>query len=217
MKQKLLILSLLFLPLLTYGQRGYYSTDSTTYSGIKLKDGGSISNAKYCKVDKDDKITVYSPYEVSEYGFNNGRVFIAKEIQTPDSTQKVFLERLHKGKVTLYYYKGRGFHSYYIEKDSTLFIEVPRRNSHNEHYSQQLLKILSDCPIIDDACSHVTYSPHSMTRLLERYDNCELKPFPHFRYGFLIGYEFMKLIPLDSQNEYLEYFNFSYDGSFSIV
>jgi hypothetical protein len=43
-----------------------------------------------------------------------------------------------------------------------------------------------------------------------------LKPFPHIKYGFLIGYEFAKLIIGDKQNIDFEHFEYKYDGTFSI-
>lgn len=54
-----------------------------------------------------------------------------------------------------------------------------------------------------------------------------MKPFPHFKYGLIIGSEFSKLVPSEKSNGDLEsvvinkdndldYFDYKYDGNFSI-
>jgi hypothetical protein len=211
-----LILLIAFFPVLSFGQTEYYSTDSATSAGIELVDGSALVNSRLCQVKKGAEIIEYTPYEVKEFGFKDGRVYISKEIQLPDTSKKVFLERLQKGRLTLYYYRAKGIRTYFIERDSTLFVEIPKQNTVNQHYSDQLSILTHDCTNVSDACKLVKYNKRSLSELIARYNNCELKPFPHFRYGLLVGYEFLKLNPLSSQNEFLEYFNFHYDGSFSI-
>ena len=215
-KHLYIILLFIFYPILSFGQNDYITIDNTISSGIKLIDGGDLINSRICQVKKGKKIIVYSPYEVKEFGFKDGRVYLSKEIQIAGSSKRVFLELLHKGKTTLYYYEGKGIKTFYIEKDNTLFIEVPEQNSSKEQYSEQLLNITDDCPNVSNACKLVNYNKKSISKLIERYNRCELKPFPHLKYGLLIGYEFSKLIPSDKQNNALGNFEYNYDGGFSI-
>lgn len=216
MKYLYILFLIVFFPILSFGQSEYFSTDSTSYLGIQLIDGGDLINSRLCQVKKGDKTIQYTPHEVKEFGFKDGRVYISKEVQIADSSKRVFLERLHEGKTTLYYYKGKGINTFFIEKDSTLFIEVPKQNTVEEDYSEQLLNLSKDCPNVLDACKHVSYNKKSLSKFMVRYNQCELKPFPHFRYGLFIGYEAYKLIPSKEQNEDLKYFDYNYDGSFSI-
>jgi hypothetical protein len=215
MKHLYIIFIILFIPILSFGQSEYFSTDSLTSFGIKLIDGGDLINSSLCQVKKGKETLVYTPYEVKEFGFKDGRVYISKDILITDSLQKVFLERLHKGNMTLYYYKGRSIKTFFIQKDSTLFVELPKQNSAKETYSSQLCTITNDCSNVSNACKLVSYNKHSMTKLISKYNECELKPFPHFSYGILIGYEFLKLVPSNNHNEYLTNFNFKYDGGFT--
>jgi len=216
MKHLYIIFLITLLPILSFGQSEYFSTDSSTSVGIKLIDGGDLINSRLCQVKKGDKVIQYSPYEVKEYGFKDGRVYISKEIQIADSSKRVFLERLQKGNTTLYYYKGKGIKTYYIQRDSTLFVELPKQNAATENYSRQLLNLTKNCPNVSDACKLVGYNKKSLSKLITRYNKCELKPFPHFKYGILVGYEFLKVIPYSEQIDNLEYFDFKYDGGFSI-
>lgn len=204
------------MPILSFGQNEYFSTDSSTFAGIKLIDGGDLINSRICQVKKGEKTIKYTPYEVKEFGFKDGRVYISKEIQIADSSKRVFLERLNKGNTTLYYYKGRGIRTFYIQKDSTLFVEIPNQNNAGKDYSKQLINLTKDCPNVLDACKLVSYNKKSLFKLISRYNKCELKPFPHFKYGLLIGYEFLKLIPSNEEINDLAYFNYKPDGSFSI-
>lgn len=215
MKHLYIIFLISLLPTLSYGQREYFSTDSTSSYGIKLVDGGDLINSQLCQVKKGDKILQYTPCEVKEFGFKDGRVYVSKEIQIADSSKRVFLERLEKGNTTLYYYRGKKLKTFFIQKDSTLFIEMPKQNT-VEDYSTQLLNLTKDCSNVSDACKLVSYNKKSLSKLISRYNQCELKPFPHFKYGFLIGYEFLLLIPSSKQNNDLEYFDYEYDGGFTI-
>lgn len=215
MRYLIIIFLISLLPILSFGQSDYFSTDSTSSLGIKLIDGGDLINSQFCQVKKGDKTIQYTPYEVKEYGFKDGRVYISKEIQIADSSKRVFLERLKKGNTTLYYYRGKGLKTFFIQKDSTLFVEIPEQDT-EEDYSTQLLNLTKDCSNVSDACKLVSYNKKSLSKLISRYNQCELKPFPHFKYGFLIGYEFLRLIPSSEQNYNLKYFDYKYDGGFTI-
>ncbi len=234
MKSFLYILIYLCLPPnIISGQSAYYSTDSMTKSGIELVEGRAVINSRFCRVMKGDSIIQYSPYEIEEYGFKNGKVYISKEIQISDSTQRVFLERLDIGKMTLYYYKGRGIRTFFLEKDTSFFMEIPKRNSNNIKYNQQLLKVINDSPNTTDAVRLVSYTKKSLSTLVAKYNNHELRPFPHFRFGLNIGYELNKLkppkeknyetnsnlphmIPVDGTQEHLDMFDYKYNGGFTI-
>jgi opacity protein-like surface antigen len=216
MRHLYIIFLIVSLPVFSFGQNQYFSTDSLTTVGIKLIDGGDLINSRKCQVKAGDKINEYSPYEVREFGFKGGRVYKSREIQIAGTSKRVFLEQLHTGKATLYYYRGKGIKTFFIEKDSMLFVEVPKQNTAKEQYSQQLLNITADCPNVMAACELVRYNKKSLSKLMTRYNQCELKPFPHFSYGFLMGYEISKSIPTDDQNEDLKYFDYKYDGGFSV-
>lgn len=202
--------------MLSFGQTEYFSTDSTASHGVELIDGGELINSQFCRVKKGEKTIEYTPYEVEEFGFKNGRVYISKEIQIADSSKRVFMERLHNGNTTLYYYRGKGIKTFFIQKDSTLFIEIPKQDTAKEDYSNQLSNLTNDCPSVLDASKLVRYNKKSLSKFIARYNKCELKPFPSFKYGLTVGYEFLRLIPSRKQNENLKYFDYKYDGGFSI-
>lgn len=216
MKHFYIIFLFILLPTLSSGQNDYFSIDSSIFVGIKLTDGGDLINSKICQVENGENTIQYTPYEVEEYGFKDGRVYISKEIQIADSSKRVFLERLHRGETTLYYYKGKGTETFFIQKDSTLFVEIPAKVAKGEGYSKQLINLTKDCSNVSDACKLVRYNKKSLSKLISRYNQCELKPFPHLKYGFLTGYEFLRLIPSGERDDYLEHFDYKYDGAFLI-
>lgn len=205
-----------WMPVLSFAQGEYFTTDSLTSYGLKLIDNGDLMNSNICEVKIKDRIVKYSPYEVKEYGFKDGRVYKSREIQLGDSSKKVFMECLTSEKTTLFYYRGKGIKIFYLEKDSTLFVELPKKYAGKEIYAEQLSQITSDCFNVSDACKLVSYTKKSLSKLITRYNQCVLKPFPHFKYGFLVGYEFLKLNPSTEQNDHLEYFNYTHDGSLSL-
>jgi len=196
-----IILTLILSTIIVKGQSEYFSTDSSTSFGIKLIDGGDLINSQFCVVKQGDKTIKYTPNEVKEFGFKDGRVYISKEIQIIDSSIRVFLERLHKGETVLYYYKGKGVKTFFIEKDSTLFVEVPKQDTDKEDYSKQLLNLTKDCPNVSDACKLVGYNKKSLSKFIARYNKCELKPFPFLKYGLFFGMVQSKLVLNSSSSD----------------
>lgn len=194
MKKCYTIALIVLIPILSYGQGEYFTTDSLTSFGLKLIDNGDLMNSRICEVKIKDKIVQYSPYEVKEYGFKNGRVYKSREIQLGDSSKKVFMECLTSGETTLLYYRGKGIKTFYLEKDSTLFAELPKKYEEKAIYAEQLSQITSDCFNVSDACKLVNYNKKSLSKLISRYNNCELKPFPFLKYGLFVGMIQSKLV-----------------------
>ena len=129
------------IPELASAQNGYLVTDSTRIGMKNLFDGGDVFNAQYCKVWEFDGYTVYTPYEIKEYGFSDGRVYVSSEIQFEDTIKRVFLERLSEGKNTIYYYIRKRAETYFFEKDSASLIKIAKRDINGISYRNQLLEV----------------------------------------------------------------------------
>ena len=110
----------------------------TTYTGVKIIDGGSVRNAKYMQVILNKKTEKFCPDSVREYGINKGSTYFSKSIQVNDSVQKVFLERITAGKTNLYYFQDKNIKTYFLEKDSTVFIELAKGKVRTNHFRQTL-------------------------------------------------------------------------------
>ena len=216
MKQTFIIALILSIPIISLGQVNYIATDTSSSIGVELIKGITIENCQVCRVNVKNKIIQYSPYEISEYGFKDGSIYVARDIYISDTLKRVFLERLHNDKMVLYIYKERGYKTFFIEKDSTLFNEIPKKNIDGKSYHVQLMEISKDCPSVSQVSQLAGYNKYSLVKFFKLYDNCKTRPFPHFKYGPILSYEFVKLIPSnDDQLESISYFNFDYDGSFS--
>lgn len=197
-----------------FGQMDYFSTDTSAFFGVELVSGGDILNSRICKVRRGDEIIEYSPYDIKEYGFKDGRVYISRDIHISDSLRRVFLLRLNKGNANLYYYKSKGFKTYFFEKDSIIFVQMPKRDTNNKSYNELLSVLTYDCSYLGDASNHINYNRRSLRKFIDRYNNCEIRPFPRFRFGPSFGYEFSKIMP-NEHNKYLEHFIYKFDGGFS--
>jgi opacity protein-like surface antigen len=201
-----------------HGQSDYYLTNSMASIGVKLVDNGDVSNSRCCTVKNGEKDVEYSPYAVKEYGFGDGRVYVSRKIQLPDSAQKVFLEILVKGKKTLYYYRGKLLKTFFVGEDSTQFVELPKNNAaKTSSFRDQLSQLTSDCPKTVDAIRLSIYRKRQLTEIMNRYNDCELKPFPFLKLGLTAGYGMMKLSPTNSsQSATLDKLDFTYTGGFTV-
>lgn len=180
----------------TVSQNSYYKKDSLISYGVEFIDYGNYKSSKYCYVKIGDQILMYSPDEVSEYGYNDGRVYVAKRVTLRDSVQTVFLERLVDGKFTLYYYKGAGYSTYFVSQDSLTLRELPYRNKERTtNYREKVQDYALACNYVADAARLVGYNRAGLTEFFSRLNKCESKHFPFLRVGFSTGLELIGLVP----------------------
>jgi hypothetical protein len=219
-KVPFLLLIIFLAPFKISGQNNFVEFDSITYVGATVVDGGDKLNSSFCQIKKGGEFLRYSPNEVKRYGFADGRIYVSREICDNDtSVHRVFLEQLVKDKTTLYYYNGKAIRTFFIEKDSTLFTELPRNGIQNKEngFHNKLFNLTSDCKNVSDATKLVWYNKRSLSKLIRRYNNCELKPFPFLKYGLVFGYGFSKLSPSSTSDiSYLTGINFKYDPGYLI-
>lgn len=215
---QLTIIILLVVSFNSFGQGGYFANDTLKSTGLKIIDAGSIQNARYCRVINGDTETKYSPHEINEYGINKYRIYYAKDIHLKDSTKRVFLELLANGNTKLYYYEEENYRTFFVQKDSALLIEIPKKfNEEKDFYKNVISSFTQDCQEITDAIPFVGYNKKSLTEILKRYDKCENKPFPFFKFGIIGGYELSQLAkPSNLLASELEKINYQYDGFYTM-
>ncbi|MBN1416088.1 MAG: PorT family protein [Bacteroidales bacterium] len=229
MSNRLISLLLLFIPsTVIVGQKGYYVKDSTMTVGVQMLDGGLVQNARSCQIKVKDRIITYTPYEVDEYGFKDDKVYIARIITLDQVEKKVFLERLSKGNLTLYYYKDKNGSKFFLEKESGQMIEISKNDSLNKTtgFHESLMTYSGECKFMSDQLKYVTYTKLSMQKYATWYNNCRHKPFPRFRYGAIAGYGITRISASPEYiyrsiyditiEDYSQQLDFKYDGGFII-
>lgn len=183
-------------------------------AGIKIVDGGSILNSRTCQVIMGGTLTNYSPYEIDEYGIDEEKIYVSRNIRINNSSKRVFLEVLVKGKTNLYYYQDEQYRTFFISKDSIDIIEIQEKSDNEKSYFRSVLRDqTSDSPAVFDATYLAQYNKKSITEFINRYNRGENKPFPFFKFGVTSSLELSKLTnPLNVSPAYLENINYTYDG-----
>jgi hypothetical protein len=217
LSQSLALLTV-FIPLVSSSQNDYFVKDSVTRTGISLSDGKEVVNHRVCGVREGGKMVEYTPWQVKEYGFRDGRIYLAKDIPLPDSTQRVFLEQLVYRK--LYYYRGKEGKTFFMKEDSARFVELPEHHKGPDgsdiSFRDDLSRLTSDCPQMADAVKLVRYNRTGYKKFMNRYEKCEHKPFPFLKFGVVAGYSTCKPVPKPSVSiPEVKQMEFSYDGGFS--
>lgn len=198
-----------------FGQVNYYQKDSSVYMNVELLSGNDLRNSRFCQLMDDGRLISFNPYEVSEYGFEDGRVYISKEIQIAGSPERVFLERLVNGSTALYYYRGENIKLFFLEKDTLGLVELPKYEAGTgKSYKDNLLEITDDCSGAKKAVRVASYSKTALTNYFKRYYSGQF--FPQFKYGLFIGGEAAKLIAVKSnENAEISQLDFLHDPGFS--
>lgn len=216
----LLLIFILYFPVAAAAQSNYIITDTTTVYGVRLIDRGDIENSQYIELRVGGDVIRYTPDQVKEYGFRNGRVYISKKIETPEGFQSVFLERLIQGTLTLYYYPKTDETNFYLERDSSLtHLYSGHTGDGQPPFRESLRNLTSDCSNVADAVNLVRYTKRSLSLFISRYNTCDPRPFPFFKYGIVSGIHSSSLAlisSLESLNQSLKDSNFIKDRSFSV-
>jgi hypothetical protein len=215
-RKSLILILLSLLPLQSFEQNCYYEGNGAKSIGVKIVDLGDRMNSRICMVKKGKKELRFTPYEIDEYGFSDGRVYKAKNIRISDSVQRVFLLQLSKGDINLYYLREKHLKTFFIQKDSSELIELPEKKDAKDSafFRDNLVGITAGCPAVTDAIKVVSYNKNSMGKLFRRYNHCILRPFPFLRFGLLAGYGWTIPDPSAIGLTAMDEFFFGYEGRY---
>jgi hypothetical protein len=179
-----------------FGQKGYYVLkDSVLYVNVKVIESTDIENAEKCQVLIKNKVVEFSPYDVSEYGFTNGKKYFSRLIRYDTTEKRVFLEQLNKGKINLFYYKDRKGRKFFLEKDSGQIKEISKKTKLDTslNYKTTITTLMEDCYYATEAIKYVSYNRPSLIRITGTYDKCSKRPFPFTKFGLITGFGGTKL------------------------
>jgi hypothetical protein len=201
MRKSIMILIICLFPVFVIGQRGYIIRDSTINFGIKINDLGRSLNSKVCSGIYNSLSFAYSPYEINEYGFSSGKVYISKEITIADSTFKAFLKREVNGTTKLYYYSNKKAKTFFLDKGDDKLIELPKLDQSGIGFQDKLNALTTDCQGVSEEARLVNYNSQSLSLFINRYSDCEVKYFPLLKLGLIASFGFVNLSP-SSWGEY---------------
>lgn len=163
-------------------RKGYIITNhNDTINGlIKYRENNSKYKICYFKLTKDEDITNYNPSQILGYRYLNDKVFITKEITRGNKfKEKVFLELLVKGSVSLYryldvFYIMKGDDKLHELNNERVLVEKNGKKfyRHTNRHIAALSYLLSDCKSIKDKINRVQYSEKQLTKLIELYNEC---------------------------------------------
>jgi hypothetical protein len=168
----------------------------------EIINAGDISNGKFCRVKSGEKtIMEYTPYQVNEYMLEYGQIYKSYPIVLKDTASRYFIEILSQGKINLYYLKiKRGVTKFYInENDSSELTEIPQKDIHT--FLSDYINI-KDCPQALDNSSYLKYKKGNLERFFQDYNNCNIRPFPKFHYGIMVGVAATRLSTIKVSGNY---------------
>ncbi|MGE0077789.1 MAG: outer membrane beta-barrel protein [Bacteroidales bacterium] len=218
MKYLKLFLIVFLIPTGVIGQKGYIVTDSSAIFGLKIQNAPDREYSKICHVIRTNDTLTFTPSDIKEFSTGN-RIFESKTISDNDgNTKKVFLERLAKGDITLFYYRSIDNKYFLISKDSSELIKIPKYDKGNKkNYKSILKEFTNNCERTNDNLRLVHYTKQSMKELIEKHNICDDKPFRFTRFGLVFGLSVSKLNPAFSKSfDYAGNFSYNYKELFSI-
>lgn len=175
----ILLSGFLFLQNNAFCQSGFVVFDSTMVTGLWVVAG---KNPDIIYVNKEDgSVETYTPDDITSFGVKEGRVYYSMNLEGVEG--KVFVENPYVGKLTVYRYNGSGKKTFFVEKDGVM------TTLQSTNYKERLKELTSDCQGISRQTRLLRFGQRRITELARRYENCDLKPFPHMRWGILAGLE----------------------------
>ena len=194
--------------------RGYYISDDTLRTVGELIKGNSFINSHIFRVKIANEIIEYTPKEITEYSFSNGRTYFARDITLSGKTRELFLERLSDGNASLYYYRGKGFDKYFWETENSGLVELSREK---QQFKETLAGFDTDCEGFVNDLKLVSFTRASLTKLTERFNSCDPTPFPFTRFGVVAGGIAARQIPTGyTVLDFMDAFKYRYSISYSV-
>jgi len=194
MKIKIFIPLFLLFTTLGYSQVGYIETDTSSIVGEIIVDRGAVINSKNCTIIKNDIIITYPPDSIKAYGLQNGFRYISRTIFIGDSAKQVFLEELVKGDISLYYYKSKKGARFFITHSDSVLKEIRAKNKTRKiDFDYLLLDQMKNCQELTQYHHLVIFNKNYLSKFIDRYNHCEKRPFPSFKWGLTVGYGIYKL------------------------
>jgi hypothetical protein len=200
MKQLIIIIISFAFTIPVFGQGGYYVADSTSSYGVKIIDLG-ISNSYFGSIKRGNDVVKFTPYEISEYGLEKGRVYKAFDIEIDDRNERYFFEELVKGNINLYNLRLKeGINKYYILTEETSHLQ---ELIFNKNELQSLISTyVSNCSEAAQNLKYLKPNKFSLKRYLNYFNSCSNYPYPKIRYGFKIGIAGTQFYPVDKSSIY---------------
>lgn len=191
MKTLLLILAILAITKLTIAQddfrKGYAITNTgdTIFGFVDYNEGREIHRTCRLKSADDHKIVIYTPDQISAFGFLNNKFFESKMVTIENQeARKVFGEAKVRGFVSLF----RFDYEYYVEKNNgglqRLSNEMKKTYVNGKammHRTNQHVSVLStllfDCVDLRARVQNVNLTEKQLVKLVQDYNKCMSKDF----------------------------------------
>jgi len=189
-------------------QLGYYVKDTTIQAGVKPVDQGPRKNALEMVINYKTRTERFTPEEIFEYGFPDGRVFFSRVISVDGRPQRVFLERIGHGKLDLWFFAGYDGDRFFLERPSerqaasgqyvwpsgqqpeSSLIELPEEDGRGGPFRALLTSFTADCDQVAEALKVVRFNRKSLAAFMSRYNTCSSRPMPIARFGVTTAVSF---------------------------
>lgn len=148
------------------------SSHDTIYG--EIADKGYFLNSKSCeyKPNGTDSIINYLPGEIAGYGFNNGKLYVSKDIDAGDEHDLLFLEYLFDGRLDIYFSQDESKENHFYASNDSLPLrelkyeenirKIDGRNVRykSKHHEYLLRAYTSDCPELQEDISNLGAPTH---------------------------------------------------------
>lgn len=131
---------------------------------------GDISNAKLIHFINQSVDSIFLPYQINSYMFDDGKYYISKTAIFNNDTVNIFAECLVKGKKDLYFTRSLAGFYFLISRTDSIILELPYKKDYitkndivyefeNKAFIGYLKAYFSDCPELTPKIESL-YSPN---------------------------------------------------------
>lgn len=174
---------LLFLNFL-FAQSDFIITNTAVINVEAISIIAEEENTKYIRVIDKGTSTLFYPGDIVGFGFADGKEYTSKNVVIGGYEKNVFLQRLEKGQLNLYYYPQGESGLLYIEKDDQNPFELPKGK---EELRALMSDLMSDMVFYKKQTKVMTEKVGSVSKLISLYNSDQKQPLPFIRYGIMFG------------------------------
>jgi hypothetical protein len=165
-------------------KKGYIVSNQNDTIGGVIKERLNMSEKVSFKKEREAEFQEYLPVDLKSFYVEKEGVYESVVISKTEDGRD-FLNVLAKGYATLYLTSEKGRDVYYLRKGDEL-IKITKKDSigtfksgsseffrEDNRYKGLIMHYLGDCPAIKNKLNNVSFSPGSLTKIVETYNNCK--------------------------------------------
>ena len=179
--------SIFFLSNSLLSQSSYIMVNGNLDYDVVVKKASEKELCKGVNVIKDGISKYYSPNEIDQFGFKDGDIYLANEVEINGNIEQVFLKKIITGNLSLYYFYGEEFRYYFKVNDSLNRLNIDSKGRIDKKDIDFLILQNKSCDKVKPKLFDVKVTKLSVNHIFSVLNDCKIANPNSFKFAVFGG------------------------------